>query len=144
MSNHFDRYNTRAKINTRQRIYLADPETGAATGDWIDIRYSLADDYAEAREQITREIAIQGEDGGPAVERSARIIAPLIAAWSFDVPCDAVTVYEFLCLAPHMHNAIIEKATTEGKLYATASKPSASGQEASSRSLGRRKDQATE
>lgn len=142
MSNPFERYNTRAKINTRQRIYLADPDTGESTGDWIDVRYSLADDYAEAREQVVREIAIQGEDG-PAVERSARIIAPLIAGWSFDVECSADNVYQFLCLAPHLHNAIIERATTEGKLYSTASPNSADGPEENSISPSRHKDRKT-
>lgn len=142
MSNPFDRYNTRTKINQRQRIYLADPDTGKSTGDWIDIRYSLADDYAEAREQVLREIAIQGEEG-PAVERSARIIAPLIAGWSFDVECNAENIYEFLCLAPHLHNAIIGKATTEGKLYSTASPSSADGQGESSISPSPRKEQKT-
>lgn len=142
MSNPFDRYNTRTKINQRQRIYLADPDTGKSTGDWIDIRYSLADDYAEAREQVLREIAIQGEEC-PAVERSARIIAPLIAGWSFDVECNAENIYEFLCLAPHLHNAIIEKATIEGKLYSTVSPNSADGQGESSISPSPREEQKT-
>lgn len=140
----FARYDTRTLVNTRQRLCLADPVTGEDAGDWLDIRYSLADDYAEAREQLFRSEALSQAEAGSSVERSARIITPLIAAWSFDVEPSAENVFAFLCCAPHLHNAIIEKATTEGKLFSVISKSSANGQKKSSNSTASQKAPKTE
>lgn len=142
MSNSFKRYNTRDKINKGVRLELADPDTGEATGDWLQLRYSLADDYARAREEVERDELITGESG--TVERNARILAPLVAGWSFTEPCTAGNVFEFLCGAPHVHGAIIAEATLEGKLHATPVKSSASGLGQSSSSTDSPTEQKTE
>jgi len=137
----FKRYNTRDKINKGVRLELADPDTGEATGDWLQLRYSLADDYAKAREDVERDELIAGESG--TVERNARILAPLVADWSFTEPCNAGNVFEFLCGAPHIHGAIIAEATLEGKLHATPAKSSSSGREQSSSSTDSPTEQKT-
>lgn len=144
MSKSFAKYETRKTINKGARLELADPTTGEATGDWLKIRYSLADDYAMAREEVERSDAITGAQDSGSVERTARYLAPLIADWSFDEPCTPENVFEFLCIAPHVHGAIVQKATLEGKLYVMPVTSFANGQEPSSLSTGSQKVQQTE
>lgn len=123
----FAKYDTRATINKGAVLRLANPETGEDEGDWLRLRYSLADDYAAAREEAERCDAIAGADQYGSVERNSRMLVPLVADWSFDEPATPDHVFEFLCLAPHVHGEIIREATLEGKLFATPAKPSASG-----------------
>lgn len=130
----FSKYETRSQINKGARLELADPSTGQNTGDWLKIRYSLADDYDAAREEALRATSIAGEEDAGSVERSARLLTPLIAGWSFDEECSPGNVYEFLCMAPHLHNEIIKRATLEGKFFSTPSSPSANGPDQSSSS----------
>lgn len=135
----FKKYETRSRINKGARLDLADPDTGEATGDYLEIRYSLADDYVSAREEMERCEAIAGAAEEGSVERNARLFVPLIAGWSFDEDATPENVFEFLCANPHLHSAILEKATLEGKFYSTPSTNSASGPERNSSSTSARK-----
>ena len=144
MSKSFAKYETRKTINKGARLELADPTTGEATGDWLKIRYSLADDYAKAREEVERNDAITGAQDSGSVERTARYLTPLVADWSFDEPCTPENVFEFLCLAPHVHRTVVERATIEGKLYVMPVKNFASGPEPSSPSTESQTEQQTE
>lgn len=140
----FKKYETRTRINKGARLELADPDTGENSGDYLDIRYSLADDYAAAREAVERAESIAGKESDGSVERNARLIAPLIAGWSFDDEFTPDNVFSFLCGAPHLHGAIIEKATLEGKFFSTPLPSFASGPKQNSLSTDSRKGRKTE
>lgn len=139
----FAKYETRSKINKGARLDLVDPDTGESAGDYLEIRYSLADDYAAAREVVERSEAIAGCDAVGSVERNAKLIAPLIAGWTFDDEFTPENVFAFLCGSPHLHGPIIEAATLEGKLYSTPSRISANGPAQNSHSTASRKGRKT-
>lgn len=132
----FRDYETRTAINAGVKMPLIDPFTGEDRGDWLRLRYSMADDYIAARERASQaKLLGNGADTGT-VEENAALFTPLIAEWSFDEPCTPENVFAFLCEAPHLHAPILNEVALSGKLLTKPSASSLNGRDENSSCTG--------
>lgn len=106
---------TRDKANEGRKLPLRTPD-GKPTEDWIIVRHVWSDAFQKAEEAALREareiVMGMGDKPDPEavadVQRASRVklLAALVAGWSFDAECTPDAVAEFLAQAPQIADAI--------------------------------------
>lgn len=130
---------TRDKANEGQRLPLRTPD-GQATDHWLQVRNVWSDAFQSAEEASMREmqerIMAMGEkpeDGAVAAAKrdcTNRLLASLVAAWSFDEECTPDNVAAFLANAPQIAEQI-NRFSADGKRFFAQESPAASMKPAS-------------
>jgi hypothetical protein len=103
-----EQFFTRAKANAGAKMMLTDP-FGNATDDWFIVRGLDSDEYrsAQAEERDANlAAAIAKMSGKQYVKPVSTSIVALVASWSFEGPCTAEAVADFLKEAPHIADDI--------------------------------------
>jgi len=102
-----------------RRVDLSNPD-GTPSGHWMVVRSVLSSQYEEAFKQISRtalgevmQIASAGDKAAIALmtkmlrrNRRARLVASLIADWSFDCDCSEQEKTRLLVSAPRLRRQI--------------------------------------
>lgn len=110
-----DAFHTRERANEGRKLPLRTPD-GQPTDHWLMVRHVWSDDFQKAEEAALREaretIMGMGESPDPAavadVQRGSRVrlLASLVAGWSFDAECTPEAVAGFLTQAPQIADSI--------------------------------------
>lgn len=107
------------KAEQGRRVDLSSPE-GTPSGHWMVIRSVLSSQYEQTFKQISHDalnevmqIAMAGDKSAVAQlsktlgrNRKARLVASLIADWSFDAECSEQEKIKFLISAPRLRRQI--------------------------------------
>lgn len=106
---------TRDKANEGRRLPLTAPD-GSPTDHWLQVRHVWSDAFQDAEDASLRHVQEQtlalGKDAAPealaGIKREAtnRLLASLVAGWSFDEPCTPEAVAAFLAKAPQIAEQI--------------------------------------
>ena len=109
----------RQRAEEGRRVDLSNPD-GTPSGHWMVVRSVLSSQYEEAFKQISRaalgevmQIASAGDKAAIALmtktlrrNRKARLVASLIADWSFDCDCSEQEKTRLLVSAPRLRRQI--------------------------------------
>ena len=110
-----------------KRIYLADPETGETTEEWLMIRSRWCDEFQEARARAMQSAFIDtktmSDDERKEAEADQRLsmVASLVGGWSFDAPFTVASVKAFLREAPQIVEQIDKLAVRDSLFFRKAS-----------------------
>lgn len=120
-----EQFFTRDRANCGRKITLTDP-TGKPTDEWLLIRHIWSDAFQLAEEAALREardmIMAMGEDKDEQaladIRRDAKtkLLASLVARWSFDQECTSEAAFQFLYSAPQIAEQI-DKVSADGKAF---------------------------
>ena len=110
-----EQFHTRDKANEGRKLPLRTPD-GQPTDEWLMVRHVWSDDFQKAEEAAVREarevVMGMGDKPDPEavsdVQRASKIklLASLVAGWSFDAECTPEAVADFLTQAPQIADAI--------------------------------------
>lgn len=110
-----EQFYTRDKANEGRKLPLYTPD-GQQTEEWLLVRHVWSDAFIHAEESSLREardaILAMGDKSDPAevakLQASAkrRVLASLVAGWSFDMPCTPESAADFLANAPQIAEQI--------------------------------------
>lgn len=132
---------TRDKANEGRKLPLYAPD-GSPTDEWLLVRHAWSDAFRDAEDAGLREhreaVMALGESPDPAamkaIERRVRIkmLAAVVAGWSFDAECTPEAVAEFLQRAPQIADKIDDFAGDAKLFFANESRSSKRGSKAKS------------
>jgi len=131
-------FHTRAAASVGVEVPLALPD-GTPTEHWLRVRGVDSDEYRKADLLAKREaITIAGMEGDAREEaielQKHKIIASLIAGWSFPEECTEENVIEFLREAPQVADMVDRLARNRAVIHAKKQSSSSSTPKPSSSS----------
>ena len=116
---------TRDKANEGRKLPLRTPD-GKPTDEWIVVRHVWSDAFQKAEDAAVREareiVMGMGDKPDPEavadVQRASRVklLAALVAGWSFDAECTPDAAAAFLEQAPQIADAI-DKFAGDSKAF---------------------------
>ena len=118
-----EKFFTRQKAQEGKKVPLSLPD-GSPTEHWIVIRGIDSDSYAEAmaaerRMMIDNTVEVDGKTKiDPAITKDAplRVLASLVAAWSFEEECNTKNVINLLKEAPQLREEL-DTITADRKYF---------------------------
>lgn len=132
---------TRDKANEGRKLTLYAPD-GSPTDEWLMVRHAWSEAFQDAEDAGLREsreaVMALGESPDPAamkaIERRTRVkmLASLVAGWSFEAECTPEAVAEFLHRAPQIADKIDEFAGDAKSFFGDESRRSRRGSKAKS------------
>jgi len=119
---------TREPANTGKRVPLLHPD-GSPSEHWLQVRSRWSDEFMQARDRALQSAATlpDGERTEAAKALQLDVLASLVAAWSFEQPCNAANVREFLSNAPQIAERVDKFAGNDARFFGTGSLSSTSG-----------------
>lgn len=123
---------TRDKAREGKRLTLHTPD-GKPTEHWLQVRHVWSDEFQQAEQEAIaglRNARLDGEPGQIAQlqrDGKVRVLASLVAAWSFDHECTPEAVAEFLSNAPQIADQIDRFAGDSRAFFASESSNSGPG-----------------
>lgn len=119
-------FHTRDRANEGQKLPLHAPD-GSPTDHWLLVRHVWSDAFQKAEDAAQREAreTVMGMGENPdreavaEVQRAARVrlLASLVAGWSFDAECTPDAVADFLAQAPQIADAIDRFAADRKRFF---------------------------
>ena len=129
-----EKFFTRQKAQEGKKVFLSLPD-GSESEHWIIIRGVDSDAYAEAlsaERKVLVESALENGDTevDPEVlkDSSNRVLASLVASWSFDEECTLDAVIAFLKEAPQIREKMDTLSTDRKYFFGEEGKSSTSTQ----------------
>lgn len=121
-----EQFFTRQKASEGKRFPLTTPD-GQETEHWLQIRSVWSDEFQNTKAEIMRDM--MGGTTISAVEREARMVAALVADWSFPEPCTPENVTRFMLEAPQIRRAVDTEASNDRRFFTPSSNASTNGPE---------------
>lgn len=109
---------TREPANAGKRVMLSRPD-GTPTDSWLNVRSRWSDEFRAAQDKALQEAAKASEsEREEAIKRlKLDVLASLVASWSFEQPCNAANVREFLENAPQIAERVDKIAGDDVRFF---------------------------
>lgn len=136
-----EQFYTRDKANEGRKLPLYTPD-GAATEEWLLVRHVFSDAFIQAEESSLREardaiLAMSDKSDPVEVAKlqagaKLKVLASLVAGWSFKIDCTPETVADFLAKAPQIAEQINSFAADSKGFFGDGPRNSKRGSKAKS------------